>query len=289
MKTNIKRALTAIAGTTLVASMMLASSVSADTENKTTPPGMQGRANFGAGMPGNRGEFKNGMKPVVVGTVTAVNGNTITVTSKQGGPKTREGSTAVAPTTVVYTVNATNAIVKKNNATSTVSSILVGDMVMVQGTVTGTNVVATTIRDNVAGPHNGDGRNSDGKDNENGGPRNSSTTPAFLGNGQPIVAGKIVTISGNSLTVTTATNLTYTVDATNAKVLKGQGAITISGLAVGDTVLVQGTVSGSSVTASNILDRTNVSPVEAPTNHENKQGGGFFNGIGQFFMHMFGF
>ncbi|MEI6553866.1 MAG: hypothetical protein WCO09_04810, partial [bacterium] len=248
----------------------------------------QGRGNFPAGMPGNRGEIKNGMKPVVVGNVTAVNGNSITVTSRQGGPRPTTGETAATPTPVVYTVDATNAVVKKNNATSTVASIAVGDMVMIQGTVSGTNVVATNIRDNVAGPHN-----STGNGNENGGPRNSSSTaPAFVGNGQPVVAGKLVTVSGNSLTVTTASNITYTVDATSAKVLKGQSATTVSSLVIGDTVLVQGTVSGTSVTAATIIDRTNTTPVAGGTTAgaaENKQGGGFFSGIGQFFMHMFGF
>ena len=42
--------------------------------------------------------------------------------------------------------------VTKNNTASSVASIAVGDTVMVQGTVSGTNVTATTIRDGIGAP-----------------------------------------------------------------------------------------------------------------------------------------
>jgi len=52
---------------------------------------------------------------------------------------------------------------------------------------------------------------------------------------------------------------TYTVDASSATVLKGDvtgkpAASTFSAVAVGDTVMVDGTVSGTSVTAKMIID-----------------------------------
>ena len=53
---------------------------------------------------------------------------------------------------------------------------------------------------------------------------------------------------------------TYTVDATNAKVMKSATSgvkpttATIADIQVGDTVMVQGTVSGTSVTATSIFD-----------------------------------
>ena len=79
---------------------------------------------FGPGhMGGGRGGMM-GMRPGVFGTVSAVNGTTITVSGRTGF-----GSTTPA---VTYTVNASNATLKKNNATSTVSSIAVGDTVMVK-------------------------------------------------------------------------------------------------------------------------------------------------------------
>ncbi len=90
-------------------------------------------------------QHKGFRQPGVMGTVSAVSGNSITVTSK----KFTRGATGTTPTatTVTYIVDATNATVTKNNTASTVSGIVVGDTVMVQGTVSGTNVTATAIRD----------------------------------------------------------------------------------------------------------------------------------------------
>lgn len=74
-------------------------------------------------------------KNIVFGSVTALNGNIITVNIKR------------ATTTTTYSVDATNAVVIKNRATTTVSAILVGDTIVAQGTVTGTSVVAAHIFD----------------------------------------------------------------------------------------------------------------------------------------------
>ena len=61
--------------------------------------------------------------------------------------------TTVAGTGTVYTVDATNAKIYKGGATTTVSvsAIATGDKVMVQGTISGTNIAATVIRDGVGG------------------------------------------------------------------------------------------------------------------------------------------
>ena len=272
MKINIKKAASFTAGFALVASMLLANSANAAENSK-------GQGNESSGNNGLRIGQSAMMKPVVNGTVLSVSGNSITVTVK--GHKIKPKSTSTpASTPTTYTVDATNAVIMSEKATSTVSSILVGDKIMVQGTITGTNVVATTIRDNKIGnPGDIDVKKS------------TSTPPAFVGNGQPIVAGKIVTVSSSSITVITASNLTYTVDATNAKILKGPTTITVGGLVVGDAVVIQGAISGSSVTASTIMDRSVVKPVNPPANPGDKgQGrGGFFGGIGKFFMSMFGF
>src|SRR5882672_6216573 len=65
--------------------------------------------------------FQNGMGqlqrgPGVVGKVSAVNGNTITVMDSKKN--------------TTYTVDASTATVNKNGAVSMVSSIVVGDMIM---------------------------------------------------------------------------------------------------------------------------------------------------------------
>ena len=227
-------------------------------------PGGNGR---GLGMGGDR---EGMMKPAIFGTVTAVSGNTSTVSGKTGFGKT-------ASATTTYSVDATNAKISKNNASSSISAIVVGDTVLVQGTITGTNVVATMIRDGVVpGPRGG---------MMGGKPDDGSTTPVVVGNGQPVVAGNITAIGSSTITVTNKSNVVYTVDVSTAKIVEGQNTIgTIANLKVGDNVLVQGAVNGTSISAYSVIDQTAPATGNNPRPHP-----GFFGGIGQFFMHMFGF
>jgi riboflavin synthase alpha subunit len=196
--------------------------------------------------------------PGVFGSVTAISGSTLTVTAK-----TRPNSTATA---TVYTIDASNAKITKNNVSAAISDIAVGDTVMVQGTVSGTNVMATAIRDGV-------GR----------GIMQEQKSPIIQGNGQPIIAGSITAINGTSLTVTNASNIIYTVDATNAKIVKMNTASTLSSVAVGDNVVVQGAVNGTSVVAYSVIDSS------VPANNTAKPHMGFFGAIGNFFSRLFGF
>jgi len=80
----------------------------------------------------------------VLGKVSAINGDILTVTSQR---KTTASSTAMSP--VTFTVDATNAKVYKGSASTTVSisSVLVGDRVLIQGTVNDTSITATVVRD----------------------------------------------------------------------------------------------------------------------------------------------
>lgn len=243
-------------------------------------PWPQGQGLPGGGFHGHGGMRDPGgaMRPAVFGTVSAVSGDIITVTGRQGFASTSPS--------ITYTVDATNATVRKDNATSTVSAIAVGDTVAVQGTVSGTNVTATSIRDGVMRGPGSPGMIGDAGRTWTG--HASSTLPIMEGNGQPVIAGKISALNGTSLTVTTAGSLTYTVDASNAKILEGNNVVSISSISVGDTVLVQGTVNGTSVTASSVIDQQ-----AATSGTRGSTGGqphrGFFGGIGQFFMHLFGF
>ena len=124
---NTKKYISIIIGLATVGSLVLAMTASA----ATTTTSATGQ---------HRGGMMGGQRPGVIGTVSAISGNTITVNGKQGFNST---------TTTLYTVDATNAAVTKNNAASMVSSIAVGDTISVQGTVSGTNVTATSIRDGV--------------------------------------------------------------------------------------------------------------------------------------------
>lgn len=235
----------------------------------------------------NRG---GAMRPGVFGTVTSINGDIITVSGRQGfGPN--------ATATTTYTVDATNATVKKNNATSTVSAIAIGDAIFAQGTVTGTNVAAVTIRDGIMmgmRGQGGPGMNGQGGQYWRGHATSTPPVSPFIGDGQPVIAGTISAINGTSLTVTTASNVIYTVDASNAKIVEGQNTVALSAIVVGNNVLVQGTVNGTSIAASTVVDQS--APAGAPVggipNSGNGQPRGFFGGIGSLFKsfaHLFGF
>jgi hypothetical protein len=221
------------------------------------------------------------MKPGVFGTVTAVSGNIITVNSThRTGPKPAAGSTTTTTpvtTTVTYTVDASSATITKNNVAGNISSIVIGDTIMAQGTLTGTNLVATTVRDGAMTGRTPGAMGTNGQPNQ---------TSPIVGNGQPVIAGTVSALSGNTLTVTNKSNVTYTVDATNAKIVQGQNTITISNIVVGDSVVVQGTVNGNSVTASSVIDQKVSTPTSTTTTPQHK---GFFGSIGSFFSHLFGF
>ena len=249
------------------------------------PRGAQGNPGQGNPDMGGPGIHSGGMVGHgIFGSVTAISGTTLTVTGQQGF-----GSTTTA--SVTYTVDASNATVRKAQATSsTISNIAIGDKVMIQGTVTGTSVVATSIFDGIGGQ---------GMRGPQGGRvRTASSTAPFIGNGQPVVAGSVSTISGTTLTVTTAAGTTYTVDASSAKIIQGASTIALSNIVVGNNVIIQGTINGTSVTATTVIDQVAQSSNQGTyqgTNQDSHgqnaptQKPGFFGGIGSFFKHIFGF
>jgi len=77
--------------------------------------------------------FQGNGQPIVGGTLSAVSGSMLTVTTKSG---------------IVYSVDATSSkILKVAVANPTVANLTVGDNVMVQGSVNGKSVTASTIVD----------------------------------------------------------------------------------------------------------------------------------------------
>ena len=214
-------------------------------------------------------------RPVVVGTVSGIAGTTLTVDSK-AWPR------AAQKTETTYTVQAAQATVTKEGLNSTLSAIAIGDRVMVEGTLSGTTVTATMIRDGRAGHWGrmfGETPDMD----------IASHTPAIIGNGQPVIGGTVTAQSGTSLTVTNKSNVTYTVDISSAKVTKtGIANATSTNITIGDTVIVQGTVQGTAITATTVIDS---GTLQAPANGTTPAPAhrGFFGLIGGFFSHMFGF
>jgi hypothetical protein len=73
----------------------------------------------------------------------------------------------------------------------------------------------------------------------------------------PNVVGVISTISGNTLIVNSRkgkASRSYTVDATNAKVIKDGTTTAISNIAIGDKVVIKGSIKGTRVIAKSIRD-----------------------------------
>jgi len=240
---------------------------------------------------GGSGGMHRGSGMGVFGTVSAVSGNTLTVTEKM-----RPNETSTVAT--VYTVDASSAKIYKDSATSTVSisSIATGDTVMVQGAVSGSNVTATVIRDGAERMMGGDMPGGKGFGHGTSTNPNPEVTSAIKGNGEPVIGGSVTAINGASLTVTNASNVTYTIDATSATIVKNGTSSSISSIATGDSVIVQGTVNGTAVTASSVIDqgvKGNPSSPNASSSNESHGGGfgfgGIFGAIGGFFQHLFGF
>lgn len=225
-----------------------------------------------ANAQGPRGFGRMGHPPGIFGTVSAVSGSTLTVQSKGFGQQ------ATAET---YTVDASSATVMKDGSASTVSAVAVGDSVMVDGAVSGTSVVATAVRDGV--PPGMPERRDMGMKGF------ASSTPLIEGNGQPVVGGSVSAISGSMLTVSAKAGATYSVDAGSATVIKGGATSSLANIAVGDSVVVQGAVNGTSITASSVIDQG--VPKTANASSGAPQGGprGFLGILGGFFERLFGF
>ncbi|MDE1924680.1 MAG: hypothetical protein KGH79_00665 [Patescibacteria group bacterium] len=172
-----------------------------------------------------------GMGPGIVGTVSAVNGDSLTVAGKNG---------------TTYTVDVTTATVMKSSGagsaptTVAISDIAVGDTIMAQGTVSGTSVTATNVMDGqfFGGPHGGPG-------------------------GMGGVMGTVSAVNGTTITVTGQNGGTYTVDASSATVNENGSTSSLSNVKVGDTVRVGGSITTASMTATNIDDGIPQAPAQA--------------------------
>ncbi len=210
--------------------------------------------NFSKGFPANA-KWEN-LKPGIAGTVTAVNGSTITLSGKNG---------------VTYMVNAANATFQKDRGTTmTLANISIGDTLLIQGAVSGTTVTAKNIFDlqmYVKAPED-----------------NASNQNDF------VLRGAITAIGGSDVTVTNAAGTIYVVKAGSAVLVnkgKDEKNVTtttsaLGTLKVGDTIAVQGTISGNTVTATGIYDST------AAGNTNQGMHRGFFSRIGDFFKGLFG-
>jgi hypothetical protein len=114
---------------------------------------------------------------------------------------------------------------------------------------------------------------------------------SLTGNGQPLVGGTVASVNGATMTITNKSNLTYTVDTAHTTVTKtGVPSATASSISVGDNVLVQGAVNGTTVTATSVIDHgaTPVPPTtNTPAQPTPQVHNGFFGSVKGFFSRFF--
>lgn len=189
------------------------------------------------------------------GTVTAVNGTTITLNAKTA-------STTVFTT---YSIDASNSLFVKNKATSTTINVSVGDFVVAQGTLVDTNMTAKVVISGVppVGQKQSDERREDKKEKKE--EKREDKKESNEKNKKDVlkrmfdIRGVVTAVNGFALTVdgrgaTSTATTTYSVDATNAKIFKDRATSTVSSIFVGDKVLVRGAVNETSVEATIIYD-----------------------------------
>lgn len=102
-------------------------------------------------MPGQGFETR---RPAVTGTITKIDGATITIESISFGKNINKTDTETdtadktkTPETVTYTIDANKATFYKDGVESKISEIIVGEKIMVEGTVDGTTVTATKVHE----------------------------------------------------------------------------------------------------------------------------------------------
>ena len=153
-----------------------------------------GNGNFQRGMMrgGPNGQVPSGARPGfvnrgprVVGTITKIDGNTLTVDSigfSKNVPNTdtsKSDATKPTPEIKTYTVDASGATIYKNGVESKISDIAINDKIMVEGTITDTSVKATKIYEGNMGVANGANRGQGNWNNANG--QNSNTQGQKVG------------------------------------------------------------------------------------------------------------
>jgi len=118
--------------------------------------------------------------------------------------------------------------------------------------------------------------------------RRGNSVASMTGNGQPIVGGKVMAISGTVIALANNGGALYTIEASGAKIIREGKETAFGTIQIGDGLIVQGTINGTSVTAATIIDSgapktlLNTQPAEQP----NKKP---FEGFSNLFTRLFHF
>jgi hypothetical protein len=176
---------------------------------------------------------RTNMAPTVSGSVTGISGNIIYLTGTNG---------------TNYTVDATSAKLRKAGTTIAISGILGGDSLSVRGTLTGTNVVATSIMDGVSTA--------------------GANGQAWSANRANFSGGTITALNNPSFTMQTGTT-TVTVNTNSSTIFKNaDAAASFANLAVGQRVYVNGVKDSSNYIAAassvNVIVAKNTADIVNP-------------------------
>jgi hypothetical protein len=211
--------------------------------------------------------------PGIFGVITAIDPTNKIITVKSGRAGVNNNT---ANQTNSYAVDVSTATITKDGQTASFTDLAIGEVVTIQGTMSDNNVKASAIsintkRGNISAKEIG----------------KQTQTTLIQGNGQPVVGGTVTSISSSTITITNASNVTYTIDASNAQVVKNHNTASISNIEVGDNIIVQGSVNGTSVIALSIIDQG--APKTGVTTNNNGFIVKVFHGLGNFFHKLFGF
>lgn len=166
---------------------------------------------------------------------------------------------------------------------------------------------ANQVNTNTGHGMHGHGRWGDNRGSGNGMMMHSNAVGAVTA-----INGTLLTLSGRLIASTTApwggkdtTGVSFTVDASNATIIKDRATSSLSHIAVGDVLSIIGTASGTNIVASKIYDgkmmggrdgvmgkmmgRGFASSTIPEGNGQQTQRHGFFGGVGGFISHLFGF
>ncbi len=175
---------------------------------------------------------QRGPRPGVGGEITAIDGSTITVSSMGRKPKGQASDSAPAKKTFTVTTTAKTTFSKVTDGT--VGDLAKGDTVVVDGTNSNGTIAAKQIHQTEKLPD----RNKNGASAPCRGPKGDHTL------------GTVSAVSGSTVTISTTSGDTVKVTTTSDTKVSVIEKTSISDLAKGDMIRVQGTVSGTTVAAT---------------------------------------
>ena len=186
---------------------------SASGSTTSTTPAPHGGHDFG------------GTPPTAFGTVASVGANTFTLTTHDG-------------TTVTVDVTSSTTYVDRAVTSPSLADVTVGAHVAVFGTKAASTVTATKVA--VGGP------DGDGPGQGPGGPGFGGTRPAAF--------GTVASVGANTFTLTTHDGTTVTVDVTSSTTYREDGVTSpsLGDVKVGTMVVVFGTDTANTVTATSV-------------------------------------